>query len=87
MMTGQGPFGPVEMGGMFTVLKVRSHQPRGDYKDPGWFKHPQGTQATEWKGPVGEVPRAETQGGQSMPSQGKSPQELIVRKPGRSAGH
>ncbi|MFX5634240.1 hypothetical protein ABTE18_20460, partial [Acinetobacter baumannii] len=23
MMTGDGPFGPVEMGGMFTVMKVR----------------------------------------------------------------
>ena len=24
MMTGQGPFGPLEMGGMFTVVKVRA---------------------------------------------------------------
>ena len=23
MMTGEGPFGPIEMGGMFTVVKVR----------------------------------------------------------------
>ena len=23
MMTGAGPFGPIEMGGMFTVVKVR----------------------------------------------------------------
>ncbi len=22
MMTGQGPFGPIEMGGMFTVVKI-----------------------------------------------------------------
>ncbi|OGR20931.1 MAG: copper oxidase, partial [Deltaproteobacteria bacterium RIFOXYD2_FULL_66_9] len=34
MMTGQGPFGPLEMGGMFTVVKIREGLARGDYKDP-----------------------------------------------------
>lgn len=43
MMTGRGPFGPIEMGGMFTVVKVRKDQPRDDYSDPGWFTHPQGS--------------------------------------------
>ncbi len=43
MMTGNGPFGPVEMGGMFTVLKVRGGIK--NYDDPGWYKHPQGTVA------------------------------------------
>ena len=50
MMTGQGPFGPIEMGGMFSVLKVRDDQPRGDYRDPGWYRHPAGTVAREWTG-------------------------------------
>jgi manganese oxidase len=50
MMTGQGPFGPIEMGGMFTVVKVRDGLARGDYRDPGWYKHPPGTVASEWKG-------------------------------------
>ncbi len=45
MMTGQGPFGPIEMGGMFTVLKVREGLARDDYADPGWYAHPPGTQA------------------------------------------
>ena len=45
MMTGFAQFGPVEMGGMFTVLKVREGLAHGDYKDPGWFKHPPGTVA------------------------------------------
>ncbi|QNM98037.1 multicopper oxidase family protein [Chitinimonas koreensis] len=45
MMSGQGPFGPIEMGGMFTVLKVRADQAPGDYRDPGWYAHPKGTQA------------------------------------------
>jgi manganese oxidase len=44
MMGGQGPFGNLEMGGMFTVLKVRDRLPNG-YADPGWYAHPTGTQA------------------------------------------
>lgn len=50
MMTGQGPFGPIEMGGMFTVVKIREGLARDDYKDPGWYKHPKGSLAHEWKG-------------------------------------
>ena len=42
MMSGQGPFGPIEMGGMFTVVKMREGLARNDYKDPGWYKHPAG---------------------------------------------
>jgi FtsP/CotA-like multicopper oxidase with cupredoxin domain len=42
MMTGTGPFGPIEMGGMFTVLKVRAGLE--SYADPGWYAYPPGTQ-------------------------------------------
>ena len=45
MMTGQGPFGGVEMGGMFTTVKIRKGLARNDYKDPGWYTHPAGTVA------------------------------------------
>jgi FtsP/CotA-like multicopper oxidase with cupredoxin domain len=45
MMTGSGPHGPIGMGGMFTVLKVRASQPAGDYRDPGWYAPPAGTMA------------------------------------------
>jgi hypothetical protein len=45
MMQGIGPFGNVEMGGMFTLVKVRDDLARGDYGDPGWFRHPHGTVA------------------------------------------
>ena len=45
MMTGTGPFGPIEMGGMFTVLKVRAGLAADDYRDPGWYRNPQGTVA------------------------------------------
>jgi len=50
MMTGEGPYGSVEMGGMFTVFKVRKDQKPGDYKDPGPYKFPEGTVAHEWTG-------------------------------------
>ena len=41
MMTGTGPFGPIEMGGMFTVLKIRDGIT--GYEDPGWYDYPPGT--------------------------------------------
>ena len=45
MMTGKGPFGNLEMGGMFTLVKVRDDLAPGDYGDPGWYDHPAGTVA------------------------------------------
>lgn len=57
MMTGFAQFGAVEMGGMFSVVKVREGLASGDYKDPGWFKHPEGTVAFEWKGEPKKVER------------------------------
>jgi FtsP/CotA-like multicopper oxidase with cupredoxin domain len=43
MRGGAGPFGTIDMGGMFTVLKVR--QDLTSYDDPGWYVHPPGTVA------------------------------------------
>jgi len=45
MMMGQGPFGALEMGGMFTVVKVRDDLASGDFRDPGWYENPRGTLA------------------------------------------
>ncbi|MDW3686537.1 copper oxidase [Cupriavidus sp. CV2] len=53
MMSGQGQFGPIEMGGMFTVVKIREGLGRNDYKDPGPYKHPKGTVSYEY---TGELP-------------------------------
>ena len=50
MMTGQGQFGAIEMGGMFTTVKVREGLGRNDYKDPGDYKFPKGTVAYKWEG-------------------------------------
>jgi hypothetical protein len=47
MMTGFGQFGPIEMGGMFTLMKIRAGLTANDYRDPGNFRHPQGTVAYE----------------------------------------
>ncbi len=88
MMTGQGPFGGVAMGGMFTVLKVRKDQKPGDYKDPGWYRHPAGTVAYEWKGETPAPARSHAAGGQSMAPAAKPQEiELNVHKPAAHSGH
>ena len=82
MMTGFGQFGPMEMGGMFSVVKVREGLASNDYKDPGWYKHPQGTVSYEVASAAGEPPRqigrADTR---------KSAIEVNVVKPGTSGSH
>lgn len=79
MMTGTGPFGNIEMGGMFTTVKIRKDQKTGDYSDPGWYKHPKGTVAYEW---TGDVPVAAKAPGTGKPISGV---EMNVRKP--QGGH
>jgi hypothetical protein len=58
MMTGWGQFGAIEMGGMFSVVKVREGISADDYSDPGWYEHPQGTVAYEWAGAIPEPVKA-----------------------------
>ncbi|PRD70084.1 copper oxidase [Malikia spinosa] len=84
MMTGSGPYGPLEMGGMFSVLKVRADQQPGDYQDPGWFKHPVGTVAREYTGPVAEATRPP-----STPTSQPAGNATVLkaRKPNPHAGH
>lgn len=57
MMTGTGPFGPIEMGGMFTVMKIREGLARDDFSDPGPYRHPAGTVAYEIEAPAAGPPR------------------------------
>ena len=59
MMTGTGPFGPIGMGGMFSVVKVRDGIQRGDFKDPGAYRHPAGTLASEYTHELDAPARAE----------------------------
>jgi len=86
MMTGFAQFGPVEMGGMFSVVKVREGLDWNDYKDPGWYKHPAGTVAYEWagepaNGEVHKAPDTSTPGTQSPEI------ELKAVKPRGHSGH
>jgi hypothetical protein len=87
MMTGQGQFGPLEMGGMFSVVKVRDGLAPDDYKDPGWYAHPPGTVAYEYTGQ--DLPRAQAAPAQAAAPTALAPQRevtLTVRKP-RSHDH
>jgi FtsP/CotA-like multicopper oxidase with cupredoxin domain len=80
MMTGRGPFGPLEMGGMFSVVKVRAELARDDYRDPGWYRHPPGTVAWEWKGEVPTPTRA-------APTPGPAPSGSARKPSGHSHSH
>jgi manganese oxidase len=81
MMTGFGQFGPMEMGGMFTVVKVREGLAANDYKDPGWYKHPAGTVAY----PI-DNPPAPRQTGAARPTSPNS--NVNVVKPSKNhKGH
>ena len=79
MMAGRGQFGPAEMGGMFTLVKVRREQRPGDFSDPGHYRHPPGTVAYEFTGALPEPARA-------APATGQGPAPLNARKP-RPSGH
>ena len=81
MMTGTGPFEGLDMGGMFTTLKVRAGQAHGNYQDPGWYRHPQGTVAYEW---TGAVPAASAA---PAASPGAGDTIVTVRKPGAHHEH
>jgi len=78
MMTGTGPHGDIEMGGMFTLMKVRPDQKKGDYTDPGWYKAPKGTTAYEW---TGELPPAVSAPAAALPA-GAKPMEVTRDKKG-----
>src|SRR5688572_29653492 len=86
MMSGSGPFGPIEMGGMFTVVKIREGLARGDYKDPGWYKHPEGTVAREWNGPAPVAQRPAAPPKEQAQARPAAP-ELRARKPTGHGGH
>ena len=57
MMAGTGPYGSIDMGGMFTVVKVRDGLAKSDFRDPGWYRQPKGTSVYEW---TGEMPKPVT---------------------------
>jgi hypothetical protein len=78
MMTGFGQFGPIEMGGMFTVIKIRADLAADDYRDPGPYRHPEGTVAYEFQGTPDLPPRSEN------PAPGAPGVERAALKPSRT---
>jgi hypothetical protein len=83
MMTGFGQFGAMEMGGMFTVVKVREGLAPGDYKDPDWYQHPQGTVAYEAQG----TPPSPASAPDQAPAKGAAAQPKRGNTPARKTGH
>ena len=67
------------MGGVFSVVKVRDDVKPGDYKDPGWFKHPPATLAREYTGDIAPAARA------AAPK--ADAKTLTIRKPSGHQGH
>jgi manganese oxidase len=43
MRGGKGQFGVIDMGGMFTILKVRDNP---ETEGEAWYRHPEGSVAT-----------------------------------------
>ncbi len=83
MMTGDGQFGPIEMGGMFTTLKVREALKSRNYHDPGDYKFPKNKQAYEWKGDTPEATKAES----PLTATNNKTIEVQVKKPNHSMKH
>jgi hypothetical protein len=59
MLGAPGKHGYIDMGGMFTILKVRENPT--SYDDPGWYENPPGTLASlanndELQRDLGELP-------------------------------
>lgn len=79
MMMGTGPFGAIDMGGMFTTVKIRDGLKRDDYKDPGNYKHPTGTVAHAVDGEAPPIERKNT--GSTNDA------DVKVRKPAGHSGH
>lgn len=84
MMGGWGPFGSLEMGGMFTVMKVREGLAANDYSDPGWYEHPPGTVAYEWTGELPDAPTAPAANAGPIPSE---PVRTVGEPASGHAGH
>ena len=76
------------------VVKVRRDQKPGDYRDPGWFAQPPGTQAYEWTGTLppaasapSTAPAAPAPADPAKAAKAATPSTTVnVRKPG-AGGH
>jgi len=81
MMTGFGQFGPIEMGGMFTLMKIREGVAPNDYKDPGDYRHPEGSIAYQVAGSSAPSPP------RSGPTAAPTPGPKAVKPRSNHKGH
>lgn len=82
MMSGRGQFGSIEMGGMFTTVKIRDGIAKNDYRDPGDYSNPIGTIAREVETDLPPIERKQSATSESSEAEGII--EMTVRKP---SGH
>ncbi len=80
MMTGEGPYGAIDMGGMFTTVKVRNGLAKADFRDPGPYVHPKGTSAYGVENGIPEPERKED-------GSNETGLEMTVRKPSGNMSH
>ncbi|HEY0792990.1 MAG TPA: copper oxidase [Chthoniobacterales bacterium] len=77
MVGAPGKHGYIDMGGMFTIVKIRENL--ANYEDPGWYENPPGTLAVaatdeELRRDLGQMPEAKPGAGpmQNMPAMDRS---------------
>jgi hypothetical protein len=77
MVGAPGKHGYIDMGGMFTVVKIRKNL--ANYEDPGWYENPPGALAVaatdeELRRDLGQVPEAKPENGpqQNRPGMNRS---------------
>jgi hypothetical protein len=92
MMSGEGPFGSMEMGGMFTLVKVRDQLSEEEEASPGWYTHPADTMAkrvstnADFGKPYRRHKPAATQAAEPLsPAQEQRTPEVLM--PGAGHGH
>ena len=84
MMTGDGPFGPVEMGGMFTVVKVREGLAARRLQGPRLVQAPARHGRLRVEGRAGAAERRAHRRRQSQDQPGA---QVDVVKPARASDH
>ena len=63
---------------MFTVVKIRADLAANDYRDPGPYRHPEGTVAYEVNGKPNLAPRSE-----ATPPKGPAVERSAVKPGGK----
>jgi FtsP/CotA-like multicopper oxidase with cupredoxin domain len=89
MMGGNGPFGSLEMGGMFSVIKVREGLAANDYRDPGWYSETaagkRAPRARQWTDDASALPPAPRAPGADKNADDKA--VTVVKPGGDRQGH